>query len=411
MRVVGRGGVNSASLMVMSVETTGVEAVVVPGRPRVPLGMLTLVKFFLSASLRLPYLFLGTVSRNLGISVAEGGRLLGLGELAGVGSLIIGPSLDKGRHRRWFLTGMTAGIAGCAVMAGVHSPSGLLIGFAAVCLGVSLCTTSGHSFLGTEIPYAQRGRAIGLFETSWAGALLVGAPVAAVAMRIIGWWSPWLIIALLVSVTVPVAAARMPIHGSAAHHDAVSDTTFEWRAVISTVAASNLLTVGGVVVFSTFGPWLQDVHGVKDFGLGAIAVGLGVMELMASGGSAGYADRIGKRRSAWLGALVMTGAALLLMSFGSTSLMMAIAGIVLLFGGFEFGFVSLLSVVSEVGGGRRATVVGVDHAIVPMMRAGGAALGTLLYSRSGLRPVLVVCILCALSSIVAVQASGAERSR
>ena len=217
MRVVGRG-VNSASLMVMSVETTGVEAVVVPERPRVPLGMLTLVKFLLSASLRLPYLFLGTVSRNLGISVAEGGRLLGLGELAGVGSLIIGPSLDKGRHRRWFLTGMTAGIAGCAVMAGVHSPSGLLIGFAAVCLGVSLCTTSGHSFLGTEIPYAQRGRAIGLFETSWAGALLVGAPVAAVAMRIIGWWSPWLIIALLVSVTVPVAAARMPSHGSAAHH-------------------------------------------------------------------------------------------------------------------------------------------------------------------------------------------------
>ena len=393
----------------MSVETAGVESVAVAGRPRVPLRVLTLVKFLLSAALRLPYLFLGTVSRNLGISVAEGGRLLGLGELAGISSLLIGPSLDKGRHRRWFLSGMTAGIVGCAVMAGVHSSLGLLIGFAAVCMGVSLCTTAGHSFLGAEVPYAQRGRAIGLFETSWAGALLVGAPVAAVAMRFIGWWSPWLIIGLLVSVTVPVAAARMPGHGSASHDEAASDTTFVWRAVISTVAASNLLTVAAVVVFSTFGPWLEDVHGVRDFGLGAIAVGLGVTELIASGGSAGYADRIGKRRSVWLGALVMCGAALLLIGFGNTSLVVAIAGIVMLFGGFEFGFVSLLSVVSEVGGGRRATVVGVDHAIVPMMRAGGAALGTLLYSRSGLRPVLAVSIICALSSIVAVQASGAER--
>ena len=402
------GGANGASLRPVLAEpiTTPVTT-----RGRVPLGVLTLVKLLLGVALRLPYLFLGTVTRNLGISVADGGRILGVGELAGLASIGIGPSLDRGRHRRWLLTGMAIGILGCFGVAAVHTSAGLLVGFGAICMGMGLIATAGHSFLGTEVPYAQRSRAIGLFETSWAGALLLGAPVAAVVMRFVGWWSPWLLVGVMLAAVMPATAARMPGHASSSTRAVASDTIFAWRAVISTVVGSNLMVVGAIVMFATFGPWLQDQHHVKDVGLGAVAVGLGFMELISTSGSAAVADRIGKRRAVLLGMLVMTVAAVLLLVVGNRSLIAAVVGIVGLFGGFEFAYVSLLAVTSEVGGARRATVVSVEHSLSTVMRAAGAAVGTWLYGRSGLHPVLAVTIVCALGSAVVVLASGAERFR
>lgn len=78
---------------------------------------------------------------------------------------------------------------------------------------------------------------------------------------------------------------------------------------------------------------------------------------------------------------------------------LASIGIVLLFGAFEFAYVSQISINSEVGGAARGRVMAVNAAIVTVARAVGAALGTWLYVHSGMVAVSTVSIICALITV------------
>ena len=53
------------------------------------------------------------------------------------------------------------------------------IGFVLVVLGVANCTVAGHAYISHRVEYSRRARSIGLYETSWALALLIGAPIIA----------------------------------------------------------------------------------------------------------------------------------------------------------------------------------------------------------------------------------------
>jgi predicted MFS family arabinose efflux permease len=130
-----------------------------------------------------------------------------------------------------------------------------------------------------------------------------------------------------------------------------------------------------VLLFSSMGPFLENRHGFSTTMIGAVAVGLGGMELLGSGGTAVLTDRLGKRRAILLGLSVMGTGAALLIGFGSAERVAAVIAILCFFLGFEFAYVSLLAVVSEVGGPKRGSVVAVDHAAVTVTRAAGAFIG------------------------------------
>ena len=90
----------------------------------------------------------------------------------------------------------------------------------------------------------------------------------------------------------------------------------------------------------------------------------------------------------------MAVAALCVMAAANTRWLAAV-GIVLFFGGFEFAYVSQISINSEVGGAARGRVIAVNAAIVTIARASGAALGTWLYVHSGMTAVAIVSVSCA----------------
>jgi MFS transporter, DHA1 family, inner membrane transport protein len=351
-------------------------------RGRVPLITLTVAKFLSNAALRLAYPFVGEISRGLQISNAQTGQLLGYGELAGLTTIGIGGQLDRGRHRRWFVVGVLSSAFGAILFALVRQPWALGVGFGFVSLGVGAITSAGHSYLGDQVVYEKRARAIGLYETSWAIALLVGGPLFALAIRAWSWATPFAIVGALLLIACPFVFNRLPGKTQVRAHSESSLGQPDLRVVGLTIATSLFVTMGSVMTFATFGPWLETTHGLGTGGLGLVAMGLGGVELLGSSLTAGYGDRIGARRAVAIGFVIMAAGAATLLLVGDVGRVSAAVGVLVLFGGFEFGYVALLAVVSEVGRSRRGTVVGVDHALVVFVRASGAALGPAIAGES-----------------------------
>jgi MFS transporter, DHA1 family, inner membrane transport protein len=383
---------------------------------RVPLIALTLGKFFLNTILRMPYVFLGDVSRGLKISTVDAGRFIGFGELFGLSSFVIGRDLDSGRHRRWAMVGLAVASLGAALVAFFGVKWALIVGFGGVSVGVSIFTTASHSFFGDQIPVEQRARVIGIYETSWAAALFIGAPLCAILIKRFTWVSPFAVIGVVLAVCVVLIRVRMDQHTQmrnleAAAHAAGDGESVSRIGIITAVLGSIFLTFGAIVAFSSFGPWLEDRHQLETGGLGAVAFGLGAMELLGSGGTALFSDRIGQRRAVAIGSVLMALGSVILMTGGQNSKVVAVIGILVLFGGFEFAYVSLLSVVSEVGGRHRGTVVAVDHSLVTVTRAIGAGAGPWLAGKQSAEfgRVQVVVIVLALISGVSVLAGGKQQ--
>ena len=164
--------------------------------------------------------------------------------------------------------------------------------------------------------------------------------------------------------------------------------------------SSFLLTFAAISIFSVYGTWLEKRFGLSAQTVGVLSVAIGVAELIASSAAATRMDAWGKIRSIAGGIVVMlVGIVALLLVPKVTAL--AIVCLVIVFLGFEFGFVALLTLISEVGDEQRGTVVAIDHALSPLSRAGAAALATNLFDLRGMRyPALVALVLASTSLLV-----------
>ncbi len=357
-------------------------------------------------ALRLAYPFNTDIARGLGVSLDSVGRVQGLGELTGLVNIGIGHQLDRGHTRRWIVAGVAMAGFG-AVFLGVGSTLWVFgICSALIACGTAVMTTSAQTWIGVRVPYAQRGRVIGVYEASWALALLIGAPIAGYLIDRGSWWWPFFGIGMLTIAVVPMLARSLVAHETLpmekASQTGIAPPRIEWnRRVLAAIATSTLLTLGAVVMFASYGAWLKDRHGFSTASVSALTIGLGVAELLGSGSTAAFADRLGKRRSVALGAVLMALAALVVVSSRSSALL-ASAGVVLLFGSFEFAYVSQLSINSEVGGPARGRVMAINGAIVTVSRAIGAALGTWLYVHSGMATVAVLSLACAVAAGMAI---------
>ena len=86
---------------------------------------------------------------------------------------------------------------GCFIV--VIWPTYWALGLTLAAMGVAkvIYDPAMQAHVGDVVPYAQRGKAIAFTEYSWALALLLGAPAAALAIQKWGWQSPFFWLALL----------------------------------------------------------------------------------------------------------------------------------------------------------------------------------------------------------------------
>ena len=372
-----------------------------------PRGLLsvTLGKVVASATLRSPYVFLTPIAHRLHSTVGRVGFLLGMAELFGLSTALIGRSLDRGRYRLWLAIGSVGVAIGAALMAALHSPVGFAVGFALAAAGVAWYTTSAHAWLGKDVPYEQRGRSIGILETSWAISLLVGVPIGGLLLTLGRWWTPFAVMSALAAGGAALVwrslPGRMVLARTVGQHVRLRVS----RQVGLTLAGSFAITFASISVFAVYGSWLQDRYGLSTRVVGVLSVGIGLAELAASGATAALTDRWGKAVAVRRGSAVMTVGVIAVIGEPSV-IALGVVALVVIFLGFEFAFVSMLSVVSEVGGDQRGAVLAVDHSLTTVSRALAAAIAATVYDAHGVRPCAAIAIGC-----VAVSAACLASSR
>lgn len=346
------------------------------------LVVLTGAKVVANAALRWVSPFLPVLERAFSTTTGTLTGVMGAAELAGLSTTLTGPVLDRGRERTVFNLGLGA-VALSSLVALGGSVTSFAVAFVILILGVSNLTVAAHTWIGRRVPFERRSRSIGVVETSWALALLLGAPLIALIIGRFGWRGPF--VALAVAAVIGMAAVNRFV-SSGGPPEGAGATTSEAgrlppRAWLSLLGSA--FTAGsGISVFVVSGAWLDDVHGVSTAGLGLVAAGFGVVELASSSMVAAIGDRIGTRRSVLMGlGLLAVGVAVMAMS--GSSVVVAVIGLLAFIAGFEFGFVSTLSLVTEAAPGARGRAIGIGNAVGTLARSGSVVLTGVLYERVG----------------------------
>jgi predicted MFS family arabinose efflux permease len=333
--------------------------------------------------------FLPTLERAFGATTAQLTTALGLGELSGLTTVLVGKQLDRGRERSVMIAGLLI-VSASAVVALFGTIVSFALSTALLILGVANFTVAGHAWISHRVDYRWRARAIGLFETSWAFALLLGAPFVALLINGFGWRAPFTAMAIGSAGAAALVALSLPAHrepdlsprsGARQAPAPVSGrlTSHAWYVLFG----SALMAAAGLSVFVVSGIWLEDAFGVSTGGLGAIAMTFGAFELAASSGTAAFADRLGKLRST-LGGLLLLGAGLCVMLAAGDSLAIGVVGLLLFLFGFEYGFVTSLSLMSEAMPGARGRTLALGNGIGTVARASATIASGWLYTAHGI---------------------------
>ncbi|HUU61255.1 MAG TPA: MFS transporter [Acidimicrobiia bacterium] len=353
-----------------------------PRSLRFSLTYLVATRLVLNTAHRFAYPFLPAISRGLGVSLQQGGLLLSARSLAGLATPLVVATVGKGeRRRRTLAVGLALFVLGAAVTAAVGVYAGAIVGFALFGLAKPLFDISGQAYIADRTPYRRRGRYIALFETTWALALLVGAPAAGWLIAHLGWQAPfWAVaaLALIALATLPWAVDKDAAREQGAP---VARLRFD-RSTVLLLTVIFLLMFAAEVSFVVFGAWLEDRFGLSLVALGGAATAVAVAELAGEGASFAFTDRLGPRRSVSIG-LVICIAAFAALGPASQSLASGMAALVLAFFGFEFAIVSALPLATEVAPAARTRFLALVVVALSGSRAVAAAIAPPLFSWGG----------------------------
>jgi DHA1 family inner membrane transport protein len=345
------------------------------------LAVLTGAKVVTNVAYRWLGPFLPTLERAFGTSTSTLTTVMGAGELAGLSTTVTGPVLDRGHERRALVAGLGV-VALSSIVATIGSVAAFAVAYGILAFGVANFTVAGHAWISHRVPFSRRGRAIGIFETSWAIALLAGAPIVAVLIRVVGWRGPFVATAVGCAVAAVVVWRAVPPdvrRHTGEHRPGGRLPADAWPPILASASTA----AAGLSVFVVSGAFLSDRHDVSTTILGVVAALFGALELAASASAARFTDRIGKRRSV-AGGLVVLAAGLAVVAVSGEHAALAVLGLTVFLTGFEFAFVSSLSLVSEAAPASRGKALGVSNSIGTLARSAGVLLSGLLYDSVGM---------------------------
>jgi DHA1 family inner membrane transport protein len=344
---------------------------------RVDLGKLTFAKGSLNTAIRWLPFFLPTLAVAFDSTTAQLALLLGVAEASGLSTAFVGRWLDAGKERLVIIAALLS-----LVISSALALVGSIWFFAAavVVLGAAsgMITVSGHAWISARVDFDRRARFIGIYEISWASALLVGVPGIAGLINAFGWRGPFIAVAIAGVVAALLVATiddgDRDVEPATAPKDKTPITLDAW--LIIGVSAS--VALAGLAMIAIVGTWLDDVLGVSTAGIGLVAISFGVAEFLASIGSSAFADRFGKRRTMQFSVTFLLFG-LGVISSADSSLLIGTLGLIVFFLGFEYSIVTSFSLVSEAMPEARGRALGVGNATSTVFRGMGVAAAGILY--------------------------------
>jgi len=368
-------------------------------RFRAALGLLTGLRLVVNTGARFVEFFLPAIARGLGVPLEQAGDLISIRWAAGLPTPVLVAALSRGRARRTLiLLGVGLFAAGAIITAATSVYVGAVVGFILMGLAKPMFDVSAQAYLADRVPYEKRGRYVGIFELTWAGGLLVGAPLTGWMIRTSGWRSPfWLLggLALVGSVLI----ARLLAFDEGDTHGAKGRLRLD-RPSTAFLITSGLYSTASQLMFIVLGAWLEDSFGLSLVEAGGIAMFFGLAELTGEAAMAGFADHFGKRRSLYTGILI-AAVGFGLFAVANGSLVGGVAAAMVAFAGFELAIVSGIPYASEIHPHARARFLSWMVVGWAAGRTIGSAMGPRLYVNDGITvAALVAAALCVVAAIV-----------
>ena len=338
--------------------------------------------------------FLPLIASGLGVDIVTLGRMLGLQNLVGLASPVLGIVAERQGYR-WLMR-LSLGIGGLGFL--LVATSQHLIWAALGLLLIGFCVAGFIptlvAYLSARLPYERRARGIGTLEYSWALSGIVGIFIVSQLIAVAGWRAPfWGIgIGLLI---MSLVFARLPAAPADSSPSVSSGPAPDWRvrfrqflalgpnarSAYTAMMASGCNFIALMQLNLSYGAWLSGQYGIGARELGWVALFFGLLDLCASVSVSLFTDQLGKRRSLLIGASgALMGYALLPMM--NVGLLPAVIGLGLARGFAEFFLVSMLSLLSEQVPERRARVMTLNTATMQISSAIAGFVGPWLFVRT-----------------------------
>ncbi len=354
------------------------------------------MRFAINVGMRMTYTFLPAFARGAGLSVESMSTALSARELTALSAPLTGKASD----RLGPLTVMSyAGIvAAVGLLVATLGAGGLIVGMLIFGFGRTAHQVAMGSWIGNVVAYERRGRATGLIELTWGGAALIGLPLAGLLIDGVAWWAPFGLLGVLAMVSALRVRAQEPRRAQRTHHEARKPHMT--KTAVAALATNGAMTAAAQFLFLGHGLWLEDTYGLDTAEIGLAIIAVGAVEVVATTGSSRMTDRLGKRRSMLGGAVLMTGALMVLAAYSTPPLWLGLLILVVAFLGFEYGIVSAIPLVSELDPGARAEMVGRAISISTVVRAVITLLASAIYVSQGFAMLMAVASVAGLLAIL-----------
>lgn len=349
------------------------------------LAIVTIMRLAITVAFRIIYPLQPFLADQMRVDLQTVSALVTIQLLASLASPIGGMLADARGERSMMSAGLAIFCLGALACALSASMTGYLFGYALIGLGMACFLPAAISYVSARTPYSRRGWALGIFETSWAGAALLGVTPLMFVVQATRSATPvyWVLTVAGVLSLIGVRAA-LPATPRVARHDR---HPIPWRDLRSLSLAAMIsfmtLMMFSLDLFSVSqGTWLQSDFGATEGMLG-VAVGVaGVAELCGSVAVALMVDRIGKKRAV-VGGYICAALALAALPLTSGAWGQMLVVLFVFFLAEEFAIVATFPLASGVVPTARGTALSLMSMIYSTGRALGAGLSPQIWERFG----------------------------
>jgi len=331
----------------------------------------TFIRSIFDTMFRMVYPFLPAIARGLGVEITAVAQALTWRNLLGAAGPFLGAVSDSRGRRAGMLFGLTLFITGGLVVVVWPTFIGFVIALVLTTLGKFVFGPATNAYLGDRVPYSQRSRAVAFTEMAWSMSSLLGIPLVGLLIGHFNWWAPFPILTLLAMVGLGALILIIPPEPSQLRESAMLKNfglVFSSSSAVAALLVIASLSGAHEIVNLLFGVWMEDAFTLQITVLGAAAAVIGAAELAGEGLVATLTDRLGKKRSIAIG-LVLTGLAAIGLPLTNFNLAAALSGLFFFYITFEFTYVSMIPMITEILPSARATLLAVAVAFSSLGRA------------------------------------------
>ncbi len=370
----------------------------------------TFSKFLFNIARRLMYPFAPEFARGLNVDLSTITSVIAINQATSVLGPVGASFADKYGYKLLMLSALAMFTIGTFSLGLIPIYSVLVICLFLSGLAKSIFDPSLQAFIGNFIPFEKRGKIIGITELSWAGAALIGIPIAGYIIEKFSWQTPFLIIGMLSLISFFIILKTMPSksqNDSSNKKDnnppAQGSVATNWKTILKNRKVLGILSfvfftsLANDNLFVIYGAWLEEHYHLSLTAIGFGTIFIGISEVLGEGFTVFFADRIGLKKTVFIG-VSLCALAYFLLPVLNIGLAYVLFGLFLVFFTFEFTIVTAMSLSTELIPELRASTMSAFFAIAGIGRVVGAFSGGFIWSAKGL---LAICLLSGTCTLIA----------